>query len=57
MTEITPCRPGDPVPVALALLDRQWPASPPLADTAGVGTAGAGAVTALEADPRYVIVL
>jgi hypothetical protein len=46
---------GGPVPVALALLDRQWPASPPLGDTVGASTGGAHAVTALESDPRYLI--
>ena len=44
-----------PVPVARALLDRQWPASPPLADTVGASTGRAQAVTALESDPRYLI--
>jgi hypothetical protein len=34
-----------PVPVALALLDRRWPASPALAD----------ALAGLEQDPRYLI--
>jgi hypothetical protein len=53
MTEPTPGRPGDPVPVALALLDRHWPPGPPLTDVAGSAVAGAAA--GLEADPRYVI--
>jgi len=42
--------PDDPIPVALALLDRQLPFNPALADIAG-----ANAMTALEADPRYLI--
>jgi hypothetical protein len=42
--------PGDPIPVALALLDRRQPLTPALADTAGHR-----AMAALEADPRYVI--
>jgi hypothetical protein len=54
MTLTTPQSDG-PVPIALALLDRQWPVSPPLADTAGASTPGAGAATALESDPRYLI--
>ena len=53
MTETSAHRPSGPVPVALALLDRQWPASPALTDAAG--TSASGAVTALESDPRYVI--
>jgi hypothetical protein len=44
---------ADPIPVALALLDRRWPAGPPLTDAAG--TAASGALTGLEADPRYLI--
>jgi hypothetical protein len=43
------------VPVALALLDRQWPANPPLADTVGASTGEANRVIALESDPRYLI--
>jgi hypothetical protein len=43
----------DPVPVALALLDRRWPASPPLAEV--TGSAASGTLTALETDPRYII--
>jgi len=42
--------PGDPIPVALVLLDRRQPLTPALADTAG-----GRAMAALEADPRYVI--
>jgi hypothetical protein len=45
--------PEGPVPVALALLDRRWPASPPLTDA--TGSAASGAVTALETDPRFII--
>jgi hypothetical protein len=44
-----------PVPVALALLDQQWSARPPLIDTVGASTSGASAVTAMESDPRYLI--
>jgi hypothetical protein len=44
-----------PVPVALALLDRQWPANPPLADAVGASTDEASLVVALESDPRYLI--
>jgi hypothetical protein len=40
----------NPIPIALALLDRQWPVVPALADEFG-----AEAVTELERDPRYVI--
>jgi hypothetical protein len=40
----------NPIPVALALLDRHWPGAPALADAFGVE-----AVTALERDRRYVI--
>lgn len=54
MPETTSDR-GDPVPVAMALLDRQWPSSPPLADTVGASATAASAVTALETDPRYII--
>jgi hypothetical protein len=50
MTDTTPSRPDDPVPVALALLDRHWPDGPPLAEAAGSDT-----VAALERDSRYVI--
>jgi hypothetical protein len=50
MTNATPSRHDDPVPVALALLDRQWPDGPALAEEAGLDAA-----TALERDPRYVI--
>jgi hypothetical protein len=50
MTGTTPSTTSGPIPVALALLDRRWPASPALADSNGVGT-----MTALEADPRYLI--
>ena len=45
MTDVSPGGPGHPVPVALALIDRQWPACPALADT----------VAELESDPRYLI--
>jgi hypothetical protein len=44
-----------PVPVALALLDRQWPSAPPLADSIGADDARASAVIALESNPRYLI--
>jgi hypothetical protein len=50
-----PVSASGPVPVALALLDRQWPASTPLADTVGAGTSGAKAISSLESDPRYLI--
>jgi hypothetical protein len=40
----------NPIPIALALLDRQWPGPPALADEFG-----AEATNALERDPRYVI--
>ena len=53
MTDTATRRDG-PVPVAVALLDRQWPASPPLADIAGASTS-ASAVAALESNPRYLI--
>jgi hypothetical protein len=53
MTDTAPGR-NDPVPVAVALLDRHWPASPPLADITGASTS-ASAVTALESDPRYLM--
>jgi hypothetical protein len=46
---------SNPVPVALALLDRQWPAGPPITDIVGASTATVGTVTALETDPRYLI--
>jgi hypothetical protein len=42
--------PDNAIPVALALLDRRQPLTPALADTAGHDD-----MTALEADPRYVI--
>jgi hypothetical protein len=45
--------PEGPVPVALALLDRRWPMSPPLTDIADL--AASDAMTALERDPRYII--
>ena len=41
---------GSLIPIALALLDRQWPDGPALLEEAGPN-----AVTALERDPRYVI--
>jgi hypothetical protein len=44
-----------PVSVALALLDRQWPSSPPLVDPIGADDDRASAVIALESDPRYLI--
>jgi hypothetical protein len=50
MTDTTPSGLDDPIPVALALLDRQWPNGPALAEEAGLDAA-----TALERDPRYVI--
>jgi hypothetical protein len=53
MTDIAPGR-DEPVPVAVALLDRHWPATPPLADIAGASTS-ASVVAALESDPRYVM--
>jgi len=53
MTGTTPGH-DEPVPVAVALLDRHWPACPPLADIPGASTARASAVTALESDPRYL---
>ena len=53
MLNTIPGRPGDPIPVAVALLDRHWPASPPLADA--VGTIACRTVIALETDPRYLI--
>jgi hypothetical protein len=40
----------DPIPVALTLLDRQWPCNPALTDIAG-----ADVMTALERNPRYLI--
>jgi hypothetical protein len=39
-----------PVPVALALLEQQWPATPAVADSTGIA-----AMTALASDPRYLI--
>jgi hypothetical protein len=53
MTDTAPGR-NDPVPVAVALLDRHWPADPPLADITGASTS-ASAVAALESDPRYLM--
>jgi hypothetical protein len=53
MTDTAPDRDG-PVPVAVALLDRHWPASPPLADIGGASTS-ADVVAALKSDPRYLI--
>jgi hypothetical protein len=53
MTDIAPGR-DDPVAVAVDLLDRHWPASPPLADIAGASTS-ASAVATLESDPRYLM--
>jgi hypothetical protein len=50
MTDTTPSGLDDPIPVALALLDRQWPNGPVLAEEAGPDAA-----TAVERDPRYVI--
>jgi hypothetical protein len=50
-----PASSGGRVPVALALLDRQWPANPPLADTVGASTREVNIVTTLESDPRYLI--
>lgn len=40
----------NPIPVAVALLDQHWPTVPALADGPGAGT-----LTKLEADPRYLI--
>jgi hypothetical protein len=54
MADITPDGNG-PVSVALALLDRRWPASPPLVDSIGAADDRASAVVALESDPRYLI--
>jgi hypothetical protein len=54
MTDITPDGNG-PVPIALALLDRQWPSAPPLVDPIGADDARASAVIALESNPRYLI--
>jgi hypothetical protein len=50
MADTAPASPPDPVPVALALLDQTWPTGPAIADTAGTR-----AMTALQADPRYLI--
>jgi hypothetical protein len=50
MADIKPGRPSGPIPVALALLDRQWPGGPALADQTGPDAA-----SALERDPRYMI--
>ena len=41
--------PAEPVPLALALLDRRWPPSPVLADAAR-----SGVLTALGRDARYL---
>jgi hypothetical protein len=54
MADVTSATNG-PVPVALALLDQQWPSSPPLVDSVGAGDARASAVIALESNPRYLI--
>lgn len=54
-TSRTPPRPDGAVPLALALLERTWPAAPQLADAVGAATIGSDAVTALEANPRYLI--
>jgi hypothetical protein len=43
------------VPVALALLDRQWPCSPPLVDAVGFTSTGADHVGELETNPRYLL--
>jgi hypothetical protein len=50
MTDDSPAHLAGPVPVALALLDERWPAGPDIADTTGVS-----AITAMQADPRYLI--
>ncbi len=50
MTDTIPDNATDPIPVALALLDRRWPVSPALDDSNGIGT-----MTALAADPRYLV--
>jgi hypothetical protein len=50
VTDTTPGSLDSPIPVALALLDRQWPNGPALAEEAGPDAA-----TTLERDPRYVI--
>jgi hypothetical protein len=44
-----------PVSVALALLDRHWPLTPPLADIVGFTTARADDVAELEKDTRYLL--
>lgn len=50
MTEAAPGSPAEPIPLALALLDRQWRTGLTLAEIAGPDAAAA-----LERDPRYVI--
>jgi hypothetical protein len=60
MTDTTEAKAGaidrdGPVPVALALLDRQWPCSPPLVDAVGFTSAGADHVGELETNPRYLL--
>lgn len=54
VTDTAPGRDG-PVPIALALLDWRWPATPQLVDAVGASTAGSDGVTALETNPRYLI--
>jgi hypothetical protein len=50
MADTAPDNLPGPIPVALALLDQRWPIGPALADTTGTS-----AMTALQADPRYLI--
>jgi hypothetical protein len=49
MTDAACVIPASPLPLALALLDHHWPASPVLADAMR-----SGALTALGDDPRYL---
>jgi len=48
--EMAPDAPGNPVPLALALLDRQWPEIPALVDQPR-----ADVLADLESNPRYLI--
>jgi hypothetical protein len=54
VSQAAPAREG-PVALAVALLDRRWPAGPPLADAVGASNAGSDAATVLDTDPRYII--
>jgi hypothetical protein len=46
---------GGPVALALALLDKQWPTSPPLTDVIGADACMEGDIVAVESNPRYLM--